>query len=273
MSFGAVLTSSNTVGYQLLGVTSENMYNWKVSTFDKVGSGVTTLGDISVDDDFGASYLSFLNPDGTTKTFSIPEIIAEGGEPVAGFNYLNAEAAADAGLDAPGWYYIDTEYTFSYYCFNDVEVPFGSMFYIEAEGPANIVSSGTVAAEAQPIEVTSDKQFNFTGNCSPSDLTLGDIGVDSDFGGSLLSFLNPDGTTKTFSIPEIIAEGGEPVSGFNYLNEEDAADLGLAGPGWYYIDAEYTYSYYSFNSVSVPAGSMFYIEAEGPANVIIPSAL
>ena len=273
MSFGEVLQSSNTVGYQLLGVTNESQFNWKVSTFDKVGSGVTTLGDISVDDDFGMSYLSFLNPDGTTKTFSIPEIIAVGGEPVSGFIYLNAEDAADAGLDAPGWYYADSEYTGAYYCFNDVEVPFGSMFYIEAEGEANIVSSGTVAAEAQPIAVTSDKQFNFTGNCSPSNLTLGDIGVDADFGTSSLSFLNPDGTTKMFSIPEIIAAGGEPVAGFNYLNAEAAAEAGLPGPGWYYADGEYTGAYYSFNNVSVPAGSMFYIEAEAPANVIIPSAL
>ena len=134
-----MLQSSNTVGYQLLGVTDENMYNYRVSTFDKVGSGVTTLGDISVDADFGASYLSFLNPNGTTKTFSIPEIIAEGGEPVAGFNYLDADAAAEAGLAGPGWYYIDTEYTYDYYPFNSVSVPAGSMFYIEAEGEANVI--------------------------------------------------------------------------------------------------------------------------------------
>ena len=85
--------------------------------------------------------------------------------------------------------------------------------------------------------------------------------------------MNPNGTTKTFEIPEIIAEGGQPVFGFNYLNAADAADAGLEGPGWYYVDGEYTFAYYSFNDLSVPAGTMFYIEAEANAHVIIPPAL
>ena len=147
------------------------------------------------------------------------------------------------------------------------------MFYIEAEGSANIVSAGAVALEAKPIAISSSKRYNFTGNCSPKDLTLGDIGVDANFGLSYLSFLNHDGTTKTFEIPEIIAAEGGEVSGFNYINATDAADAGLEGPGWYYIDTEYTFNYYSFNDVVVPAGSMFYIEAENDTNVIIPSAL
>ena len=162
-------------------MTSANQYNYRVSTFGKVGGGVVKLRDIGVDADFAMSYLSFLNPNGTTKTFEIPEIIAEGGQPVFGFNYLNATDAADAGLEEAGWYYVDGEYTFAYYCFNDLEVPLGSMFYIEAEGDANIVSAGEVLNAAQPIEVSSAKQYNYTGNCSPKDLTLGDIGVDADF--------------------------------------------------------------------------------------------
>ena len=261
------------VGYQELGVTSSVRYNYIVSTFDKVGEGACKLGDIGVDENFGSSYLSFLNPNGTTKTFEIPEIKAEGGSPVFGFTYINAADAEEIGLEGPGWYYADGEYTFAYYSFNDLEVPFGSMFYIEAESDANIVVSGTVADKAQPIAVSSSQRYNYTGNCSPSKIMLADIGVGEDFGSSYLSFLNPNGTTKTFEIPEIKAEGGSAVFGFTYINAADAEEIGLEGPGWYYADGEYTFAYYSFNDLEVPAGSMFYIEAEADTSVIIPSAL
>ena len=127
------------VGYQELGVTSSVRYNYIVSTFDKVGEGACKLGDIGVDENFGSSYLSFLNPNGTTKTFEIPEIKAEGGSPVFGFTYINAADAEEIGLEGPGWYYADGEYTFAYYSFNDLEVPAGSMFYIEAEADTSVI--------------------------------------------------------------------------------------------------------------------------------------
>ena len=251
------------------------MFNYKVATFDNVAGKVATLKEIGVDGSFGSAYLNFLNPNGTTKKFDIPEIIAEGGEGVAGFMYINEDDAKEAELEGPGWYYADGEYTGAYYPFNDLELPFGSMFYIDGvESDANVIASGVVVSEAQPIDVLTANMFNYTGNCSPVEVSLGDVGVSETFGSAYLNFLNPNGTTKKFEIPEIIAEGGEGVAGFMYINEDDAKEAELEGPGWYYADGEYTGAYYPFNTLKVGAGEMFYIDGvEADAQVIIPSAL
>ena len=103
---------SNSVGYQNLGVKTENMFNYKVATFDRVDGTTMKLRDLKVDENFGAAYLNFLRPNGTTKTFEIPEIIAEGGDAVSGIMYISAADAEDAGLDEPGRYFPDVSANF-----------------------------------------------------------------------------------------------------------------------------------------------------------------
>ena len=97
--------------------------------------------------------------------------------------------------------------------------------------------------------------------------TLADIGVNSDFVISTLSFLDTDSSTKTFVID------GFEVDQFFYYFESDLVDTAFEGqPGWYFADED-TGDLHSANSIAVNAGDMFYIEGAEDAEVLIPSAL
>ena len=264
------MESANVVGYQGIPVKTD-LYNFMVSTFDKVDGSTMKLGDISVDENYSVSTISFLKPDtAATKTF---EIEVEGEKKnVFGFMYWFEGDLVETPFEGkPGWYYADED-TGALFDMNNVEIPYGSMFYVEGAEDCNIVVSGNVLKGDQPVAVVTDL-YNFMGNCTPTDLKLADIGVDEEtYSVSTLSFLKPDtAATKTF---EIEVEGVKKnVFGFMYWFEGDLVETAFEGkPGWYYADED-TGALFDMNGVDIPAGSMFYIEGAEDTSIIIPSAL
>ena len=259
---GDAIESQNIVGYQNKAVTGGN-YNYMVATFDKVNPLATyTLADISVNDEFCYSTLSFLDTDSSTKSFVIDGLTAD-----AFTYYFEADLEGTEFEGQPGWYYVDDESEL--HSANHISVPFGSAFYIEGldEGEAALVFSGVVVDGDTPIDVVGGA-YNYMGNCSPANLTLADIGVNEDFIYSTLSFLDSDSSTKSFVI------GGLSADAFTYYFEADLEGTEFEGqPGWYYVDDES--EIHSANHITVNAGDMFYIEGldEGDAQVIVPSAL
>ena len=150
---------------------------------------------------------------------------------------------------------------------NDVEVPFGSMFYIEGAEDCNIVASGMVLQGSDLQIEVAEGNYNLMGNATPVDLTLGDIGVDDNYSGSYLSFLNPDNAgTKLFEI-----EGVGFDFGFIYYFESDLEGTEYEGqPGWYY---DKDGGLHPMNDIEIPAGSMFYVEGAEDCNILIPAAI
>ena len=262
VAFGDAIESQNIVGYQNKAVTEGN-YNFMVATFDKVNPLATyTLADISVNDDFVVSTLSFLNPaNAATKSFVIDGYTAD-----QFFYYFESDLVGTAFEGQPGWYFVDEDEG-NMHSANSIAVPFGSSFYIEGAENAAVVFSGTVANTDTPIDVV-EGAYNFMGNCSPANLTLADIGVSDDFVVSTLSFLNPaNAATKSFVID------GYTADQFFYYFESDLVGTAFEGqPGWYFVDEDEG-NLHSANSIPVNAGDMFYVEGAEDAQVIVPSAL
>ena len=248
------------MGYQQKDVT-DGVYNFMTATFDKL-SGTYTLGDIGVNSDFVYSTLSFLDENAATKSFTIDGFAVD-----QFYYYFAADLDGTAFEGQPGWYFVDDD-AGDLHSANSIPVPYGSTFYIEGqEDGAQIVFAGSVSDTDIPVDVE-DGVYNFMGNCTPVNLTLGDITVNDAFVYSTLSFLDENAATKSFTID------GFTVDQFFYYFEADLDGTAFEGqPGWYFVDDD-AGDLHSANSIPVNAGDTFYIEGQDDgAQVIIPSAL
>ena len=104
--------------------------------------------------------------------------------------------------------------------------------------------------------------------------TLGDLIPGENFSASKLQFLSPTGATKKFTLPNDDEVYGE----FEYWREdeieaENLPDGASAVTGWYLWD-DAGEKIYLMNSVSLPAGAGFLIDAlDDDADITVPSAL
>ena len=135
---------------------------------------------------------------------------------------------------------------------------------------AAVVFAGAVAQTDTEVALNYG-DLNSTGNCTPVDLTLGDIAVNENFLGSILQFLTATGSTKKFTLPN-----DEEVEGlFEFWLAEwfgDETVIGDKVDGWYLRDGDD--NLYCMNSIQIPAGSGFLIDClDDDAAVVIPSAL
>ena len=217
-----------------------------------------TLGDIKVNDDFISSKIVFMTTGGATAktTFEEKTVSQE-------YVYWTADDGADGGA---GWYLSkDGDGTVNQ---NGVELPMGSGFLVsrmDSEADAALVYSGEV--KATPI--TKDfpnSGFSLVGNCSPTEITLGDITPNEDFVSSKIVFMTTGGATAKTTF------AGKTVSQeYVYWTADDDA---VGGAGWYLSkdgDGES-----NFNSIPLAAGEGFMVsrmDSEADATITIPSAL
>ena len=242
---GAALAveSKNVVGYQNFGGFGN--FNLTAITFEPIGGETFTLGQIKVNDKFdnGGDYISIWS--GGTKQYEA--------------SYLNAEDAADEGVDE-GWY-LRTDFdawSFSH-CKNSEELAKGKgiVFHRGTTGAA-LKYSGQVQASDEVF--TGFGNFNITANTTAKTITLGQIKVNNKFdnGGDYISIWS--GGTKQYEA--------------SYLNAEDAADEGV-DEGWY-LRADF--DAWSFthckNDESLPPGKGFvFHRGTTGAAIILPSPL
>jgi len=256
----AEIVSSSVVGYQNQGFATSG-YSISAATFVPVSGDrdEMTLGEIKVNDDFVSSYISFLTTGGATAKVSF------GGKTVSA-NYCYWFAGDDPG-DGEGWYLVaDEDATVNQ---NNVSIPFGTgymVFRMGDEPDAGLVYAGAV--DTTPVtKGFANSGYSICGNCSPVDLTIGDITVNDDFVSSYISFLTTGGATAKVTF------GGKPVSA-NYTYWTAGDDPG-DGAGWYLVaDEDATVN--QNDAVSLAAGQGFLVFRMGDepdATITVPAAL
>jgi len=272
---GLGIESANIVGYQNNGLVNDSL-NWLCNSFKAVDGRLWTLADLNPSDDFSLSSLQFVTGTGATKKFTLPN----GDEVEGAFEYwredeIEAETLPDGASAVTGWYLWDDAGE-KLYVMSSTQIPEGGCFAITAlDGDeATIGGAGQVDPEDTDLPLVND-QLNWYGNCSPVDLTLGDLIVSDDFSLSSLQFVTGTGATKKFTLPN----GDEVEGAFEYWREDEIEaetlpDGASAVTGWYLWD-EAGEKLYQMNSIPLPAGAGFAITAlDGDdAYITIPSAL
>ncbi len=220
------------------------------------------LGDIGINDSniFISSMIEFLTSDGANAKIVDSNL----GEVTESYVYWPAEFAA-AGV--AGWYlYADSN---AEYPKNDRVIEFGEGYCLtlaSGEEGAKLVYSGAVAQESTPK--TLGDNFNYLGNCSPVDITIGDLTVNDDiFISSMVEFLTNQGANVIINDPVL----GAVSESYVYWPAEFAA-AGVAG--WYlYADSN---AEYPKNDRVIKAGEAFCVThaaGEDGAIIVLPSAL
>ena len=272
---GAVLADSiesqNTVGYQTAGL-ARGEFNYRVATFlptDKAPDEMT-LGDLNFQN-LKVSGIQILQDGGETLVLDETEYplieLDPGDELYAQFDYI---PASTAGANGEGWYLSqDGDYAYN---MNDWVVPFGQQYVVDCgDKNMSVTDAGEVAAEDLEFDVERGT-FNYFGNCSPVEITLGDLTFQN-LKVSGLQILQDGGETLVLDETEYplieLDPGDELYAQFDYI---PAATAGANGAGWYLSqDGDYAYN---MNDWVIESGAGFVIDC-GDKNmtVIIPSAL
>ena len=245
------------VGYQNKGFDRSG-YNISAATFVPVSGDKNdmTLGDLVPSDDFVSSTISFMTSGGATAKVNF-----KGAQVSAIYSYWTEEDAEDGA----GWYLeADGDATVNQ---NSVNIPFGTGFLVfkdAGESDATVTYAGAVSTD--PVTKSfSVSGYNICGNCSPVDITLGDITVSDDFVSSTISFMTAGGATA-----KVDFKGSQVSAIYSYWTEDDAED----GAGWY-LEAD-TDATVNQNDVVITAGTGFLVfrdAGESAATITIPAAL
>ena len=256
---GADIVSSSVVGYQNKGFDNAQ-YNITAATFVPVSGdkNAMKLGDFVPNDEFVSSAITFMTPGGAT-----PRVEFDGNQVAQRYVYW---AEGDGAGDGAGWYLeADEDATVNQ---NDVNVPFGTGFLLYRdvlESGATLTYAGAVSTDPVTRSFPT-AQYNIRGNCSPVEITLGDITVNSDFVSSAITFMTQGGAT-----PRVEFGGNQVAQRYVYWAEGDGAQ---DGPGWYLeADEDATVNQ---NGVTILAGQGFLVYRdvlETTATVTIPAAL
>ena len=217
-------------------------------------SGSMKLGNIGINENFAplSDTLYTINANGGVK---------------ANYVYVDAETGAAVGGGA-GWYLQDDldnwDEVSALTNHNDDPLSVGQMLVVSSatEGAA-IVASGEVASEDIALVLDTTAR-NFLVNCTPANITLGDVAPNAQF------------APLSDTLYTINANGGVKAN-YVYVDAETGAAVG-GGEGWYLQDDLDNWDEESAltnrNSTSVPAGSGFVVSSatEGAA-IILPSPM
>ena len=228
------------------------------------------LGDLKFNASFKNSEIQILEDGGMTMGLDWEEfpLIDHGDEDLqAIFDYVSA---ATAGAGGEGWYLAqDEDYAYN---MNEWLVPFGWQFVIDCtDRNSQIIGNGEVDRENEEFDLERSV-FNYLGNCTPSELTLGDLILGANFKNSEIQILEDGGMTMVLDWEEfpLIDHGDEDLQAiFDYVS---AATAGAGGAGWYLAqDSEYAYN---MNEWVIEPGDGFVIDCtDRNASIIVPSAL
>ena len=216
-----------------------------------------TFGDIAPNANitYTGTIIQLLLDNGATATVEVDGL----GEVDAMFTY----ATTDVGAPVDGWYLMD-DYGFEY-CQNDRVLPFGQGILVDCgDADAAFVYAGAVSTEDTEVELQAN--FNFTGNCSPADITFGDITPNDSitYTGSIIQLLLDNGATAMVEVDGL----GEVDAMFTYAT----TDVGAPVDGWYLMD-DYGFEY-NQNARTLPAGAGILVDCgDAGASITIPAAL
>ena len=270
---GFPLESANVVGYQNKDVSSQ--MSAFINTFTSVNGETMTLGQIAANpfDDGEEGIYDVWGWTGFTPFSDFIQTMNKAGQFTGKYTYA---PAGYAGSNAAGWYeYSDTACATLK---NDVEIPFGVGFYLNAgDGAGGIAPaltySGTVKDDATVVPVASSMML--PGNASPVNITLGQITANpfDDGEEGIYDVWGWTGFTPFSDFIQIMNENGQFIGKYTY------APAGYAGAneaGWYdYSDTGCTECK---NSIVIQAGQAFYLSAGDGAGglaptITLPSAL
>ena len=216
-----------------------------------------TLGDIGVNENvtYMGTTIQLLTDGGATATVDHEEL----GTVDATYTY----ATPDVGASAAGWYLFD-DYGFEY-PMNDVVLPLGQGYCIDcSDAGAALIFAGAVSKEDTEIGLAFN--YNYTGNCSPAQITFGDV-VPNDnvtYMGTSIQFLTDGGATATVNHEEL----GTVDATYTYATP----DVGAPSAGWYLFE-DYGLEYPQ-NTLPISAGQGFCVDcSDAEAAITIPSAL
>ena len=247
-------------------------FNYHVATFLPIGKDPSemTLGDLQFEN-LKVSEIQLLEDGGNTMVLDPDEYplieLGEDEDLIAVFTYV---PAATAGVNGEGWYLSqDGDYAYN---MNSWIVPFGQQYVVDC-GDKNmaVTDAGEVSAENLEFDVERGV-FNYFGNCTPVDITLGDLQF-TNLKVSELQILEDGGNTMVLDPDEYplieLGEDEDLIAVFTYV---PATTAGVNGAGWYLSqDGDHAYN---LNDWVLESGAGFVIDC-GDKNmtVIIPSAL
>ena len=244
-----------TVGYQNKGFENSG-YNIAATTFIPVGmdKDAMTLADVTPSGTWEDSSISFMTAGGATAKVNF-----KGSQVAAKYVYWPADWEPE---DGAGWYlYADDDAEVNQ---NATSLAFGSGFLVQrSESGATLTFAGEVSNEPTTISF-SNSGYNICGNCSPVDLTLGDITPAGAWEDSSISFMTAGGATAKVNF-----KGSQVAAKYVYWPADWEPE---DGAGWYlYADDDATVNQ---NAVVISAGEGFLVQrAEAGAMLTIPSAL
>ena len=233
--------------------------NWFCNTFvpcDKTRETIT-LGDIKPTEGMVESYIVFLDNDGAVNTIDVP-----------GFKNGVKEKYYywEDGEDGPGWYLSDDDEDLEHNMNTKRTIKLGEAFYVRCAGELDegLTYAGAVDAESVPLSMTNSK-MNWFGNCSPTDIKIGDVMPSEGFVESYIVFLDNDGAVSTVDVDGFKTGVKEK---YYYWDGED-------GLGWYLSDDDEDLEHNQNTKRTIKAGESFYIRCAGEIGegIIIPSAL
>ena len=179
--------------------------------------------------------------------------------------------ASILGLSKAGWY--DADAVFGWYATDadlaDNEIiPFGyGVIITSGEADVPMTFSGQVVAEEKSYKINGNNGITWTGNATPTEITLGDMAIPTDQNFS-------SGSSIELAI---YGADGALASRYYFVDELNSSILGLTTPGWY--DADAVFGWYATdadlkNSVKIPAGQMVIITSgEADTTLTLPNPM
>ena len=251
----AEVVSSDVVGYQTKSF--ESGFNYVANTFLSVGKTAAemTLGDIvPADITLYTTTIQILDDLGAT---AVTDEYEDLGEAYLTFTY----ATTEDGAPSDGWYLQD-DFEFAHPQ-NARILPFGQGYCVDSGEDATFTFAGKVVTT--DTEITLSNGFNYTGNCSPANITFGDITPNNvTLYTTTIQLLDDQGATATTSEYEDL---GDAYLTLTYATTED----GAPADGWYLQD-DFEFAHPQTSRL-LKAGQGFCVDCGEEAAIVIPSAL